>query len=146
MDSVLQIHAFLTRTIHCQLNSLLVTLLTVVIIQGKHLYSIGGEREAAGPAVSGGSVDDEVACLSDVCQFDTDAKQWMELPISGPPSCKIKRQRLNASWEQPSVDFCTLLWGPMHSRCSPACPWICDWLSFFQQCIPSRSEAAKIWP
>ena len=51
-------------------------------MQGKHLYAIGGERVLSGPATSNDE-DEEVECLSDVCQFDEEAKLWMQLPISG---------------------------------------------------------------
>lgn len=55
---------------------------TFCALQGKHLYAIGGERVTGGTA---GSVDEDedVECLSDVCQFDEEAKLWMQLPISG---------------------------------------------------------------
>ena len=56
-------------------------------VQGKHLYAIGGERVTAAPA-SSVDEDEDLECLSDVCQFDEEAKLWMQLPISG--DCSVR--------------------------------------------------------
>lgn len=61
----------------------------MVTVQGQHYYVIGGERVIVSQTPSGSDDEADLECLSEVCQYDRDSQQWMQLPISGTPNTQI---------------------------------------------------------